>query len=91
MHAGAEGGSRVDLDDELILILLRNLLPGRLDQEIADGKRMEEGLPVIDPVLILRIRAIDRAAADIDILLHLVEGFLHLLKQLLQLLRSIDV
>ena len=91
MHAGAEGGTRIDRDDELIPILLRNGFPGRLDQEIPDGKRVEEGLPVIDPVLILCVGGIDRAEADIDILLHLIEGFLHLLKQLLQLLRSIDV
>ena len=53
MLARAERCSRIDLNEKLVLVFLRNLLPGRLDQDIIHGKRLEILFPVVDPVLIL--------------------------------------
>ena len=53
MLARAERCSRINLNEKLVLMFLRNLLPGRLDQDIIHGKRLEILFPVVDPVLIL--------------------------------------
>ena len=55
MLSRAKGRTRIDLNQELVLMLLRNLLPGWLDQDIVYGKRFKILLPVINPVLILRL------------------------------------
>ncbi len=53
MHPCAERRPRINMDDHLILILRRNLLPGRNDQHIVNGKLIKILLPVINPVHIL--------------------------------------
>ena len=70
MHAGTESCTGVNINLKLILISRWNFLPGRLDQNITDGKRMEKAFPVIDPVLILCIGAFHRPFTDIYIPLH---------------------
>ena len=55
MHAGTKRGTRIDLDEQLVLVLLRDGLPGWLDEDVIYGKRFEVLFPVVDPVLILRL------------------------------------
>ena len=53
MRTGAERRARIDLDAGESRALRRHLLPGRLNQNIVDDKGVEEGLPVVNPVLVL--------------------------------------
>ena len=79
MFSGSEGGSRVDLDQELVLMFFRDLLPGRLDQDMVHGKRFEILFPVVDPVLIIRLGLCNLCGSDIyelaDLLKSLADCF----------------
>ena len=54
MHAGTKRGTWIDLNEQLVLMLLRDRFPGWFNQDIINGKGLEVLLPVIDPVLVLR-------------------------------------
>ena len=55
MLPGAKSRAWIDLDQQLVLMSFRHILPGGLDQDIIHRKRFEILLPVVDPVLILRL------------------------------------
>ena len=65
MHARTKRRTRIDLNQQLVLVLLRHCLPGRLDKDVIDRKRFEILFPVVDPVLILRLGFCKRAGAQI--------------------------
>ena len=54
MGAAAEGCSRVNLDDDIVVLLVSEGLPGRFDDDVAvQTKRFEKSFPVVDPVFFL--------------------------------------
>ena len=73
MFSGSERGSRIDLDQELVLMLFRDLLPRRLDQDMINRKRFEVLFPVVDPVLSVCLGLCDLRGTDIHELADLLE------------------
>ena len=65
MLTSTKSSTRIDLDQQFVLICLRNLLPGWLDQDIIYGKWLKILFPVVDPVLVLCLRSGDRALTHI--------------------------
>ena len=77
MLSGPKGRSRVDLDQKLVLVLLRDLLPGGLYKDVIHSKRLEILLPVVDPVLILGLRGCDGPLADLHVLAQFRKPLIH--------------
>ena len=66
MRARAEGRAGVEVDDDVVGARLV-ILPGRLDDdEAADFLRVEVGLPVVGPVLILDRMPFNRARSHVE-------------------------
>ena len=65
MHTGAKGRTRINMNNHLVLILSLYFLPGRNDQNIIHIKLVEILFPVVDPVLILGLSALNRAFTQI--------------------------
>ena len=65
MHAGPECGARIDVKDLLAPVLFLHLFPGGDDQYVIYRKLVKILFPVIDPVLVLRLRALYGAGADV--------------------------
>ena len=83
VHPGSKGGAGIDLHQQLVLVLLGNGLPGGLDQNVVHGEGLEILLPVVDPVLVLGLGGGDGALSQIREHGQLVQTFLHLFHQLL--------
>ena len=73
MFSGSERGSRINLDQKLVLMLFRDLLPRRLDQDMVNRKWFEVLFPVVDPVLIVRLGLCDLSGTDIHELADLLK------------------
>ena len=73
MFSGSKGSSRIDLDQKLVLMFFRDLLPRRLDQDMINRKRFEVLFPVVDPVLIVRLGLSDLCGTNIHELADLLE------------------
>ena len=65
VHPRAEGCAGIDLNQKLVLMLLRDRLPGGFDQDMVYGKGLKILLPVIDPVLVLCFRSLNGACSQI--------------------------
>ena len=73
MFSGSKGSSRIDLDQKLVLMFFRDLLPRRLDQDMINRERFEVLFPVVDPVLIVRLGLCDLRGTDIHELADLLK------------------
>ena len=79
MGTGTKGDTRVDLDQDVILIFFFVGFPGWLDHNVVSGtERLEESLPVVDPVLVLCFRQADGAFSDVAKLFYFLKNILHL-------------
>ncbi len=74
MLSGSEGGTRIDLHEKLILMLRRQFLPRGLYEYVTYRKRLEELLPVVHPVLVLRLGGIYLTASHIHELPYLLHA-----------------
>ena len=69
----------------------RNLFPGRLDQDVIYGERLEILLPVVDPILILGLGDSNCALADIDKLTQIIESFLNVAQKVLEIAQVFEI
>ena len=91
MHPRAERGSRINMDDQLVLVLRLYILPGRDDQDIIHIELMEILLPVIYPVHILCLRFFDQALAYIHIGGHFLKLPAHVREDLLLIFLRLQI
>ena len=73
MSPRPERRSRVDVDDQPVLVLFLHLLPRRNDKDIVNVKLVEILFPVIHPVHILCLGFFDGTFAHIQIRAHLFQ------------------
>ena len=75
MLSGSEGGARVYRQQDFSLCFLRDFLPAWADEKVSHGKGMEEVMPSIHPVLILRFGLGNGSLTDIAVGGHIFQLF----------------
>ena len=75
--SGSEGCARIYRQQNFPLSFLRYLLPAWADEKISHGKGMEEVMPGIQPVLILRFGLANASLPGIAVGRHIFQFFSH--------------
>ena len=80
MHACAESSSRINLNQQLVLMLLRNRLPGWLNQDIIHCKWFKILFPVVNPVFVLCFGCLDCTCAQVGKHFQFFQRFIYFFK-----------